>query len=610
MCGIIGYISRTGKPDEHHLQQGIEALEKRGPDSSGIYIDKNVGLGFRRLAILDLSTHANQPMTLADHSVSLVFNGEIYNYKDIRKSLNLDSLQSTSDTEVLLKGYEKKGNSIVSELDGMFAIGLYDKIKNKIILARDHFGKKPLYYYHDSHTFAFASEIKALLQIPDVKKHLEIDPLSISKILFYGYIPSPHSIFGQIKKLEPATCLEFSIEQWRISNKTLFWNLHEMSCKTPESEEEVLSTLDHLLRQSVKKRLISDVPVGMFLSGGLDSTLVGSYLKKLDCSVDTYTVSYSTDKNIDETKFAKIAADRFGLNYHFCEFDSSHVLPNFIEIMDYLDEPLADAAIVPLYFLSKQAKQDFTVTLSGDGGDEVFGGYTKYKVQYLIEKLSLLKFLIPALSRLPLKGNIEKLLNSFHLPLAQRQFILGSGSFLSKEASEILLSSFPPEKVFEDAVSHLASFNSDDVINSCLFLDCKIQLPDWYLVKGDRATMANSQEMRTPLLDKNLTEYLFSLPGNYKVRNGEAKYLEKKLLAKEFPREFVNRRKRGFGVPLDSWIKNELKEVFNEYLFEDHGYFNMKYVKQLHDEHLAGRKNNQFKLLRIFTVNHFLNKWA
>lgn len=610
MCGIFGQINKTEKVSKEQITKCTNSMKSRGPDSSGVFIDKNVGLGFRRLAIIDLSENGNQPMVFEDEKLALVFNGEIYNHLGIKKSLDVKKWNSVSDTEVLLRGYLKYGSAIVNHLEGMFAFGIYDKKDNKVVLARDHFGKKPLYYYYDKDTFVFSSEIKALLQIPSVKGKLEIDTLSLNKFMFYGYVPSPNSIFKQIKKVKPSTVVEFDIRKWEITSEKNFWNLNEIVPEVTKSEDDILRDLDTLLEESVRKRLISDVPVGMFLSGGLDSSLISYYMGKLGAKVDTYTVSYSNNKDIDETKYAKEVAEKFGLKYNLCEFKSSLVKDNFLEIMDYLDEPLADAAIVPLYFVSKQAQKSFTVALSGDGGDEVFGGYSKYKAQELIEKLSFLRSITPLISNIvPKNTNIHKFLESFDMPLEQRQFIFGSGSFLSDEAEDLLVNNYDLSDVFSEAQSHLDSFNSKDIVNSSMFLDCKIQLPDWYLVKGDRATMANSQEMRNPLLDKNLAEYLFKLPGNLKVRNGETKYLEKKLLAEHMGHEFVYRDKKGFGAPLDKWIQKELKDVFDVYLYIDNGYFNLDVVKRLHEEHLSGRFNNQFKLLRIFAFNYFMDKW-
>jgi len=609
MCGIFGQVNRNSAVNPDLINVCTTAISSRGPDSSGVFVDGNVGLGFRRLAIVDLSETGNQPMQSSD--IAIVFNGEIYNYLDLKKSLLIDTkFRGTSDTEVILKSYEQKGIAVLEELEGMFGLCIYDKREKRLVLARDPFGKKPLYYYKDEETFVFASEIKAILAADTVKKKLEIDPLSLNKFLFYGYIPSPNSIFKQIKKVNPGTIMEFSIDAWDFVSEKKIWNLENIEINNSLKEEEILSKLDVLLDSSIKKRLMADVPLGMFLSGGLDSTLVSYYLGKLSPNTKTYTVSYGKNPDIDESKYAKMAADKFGLQNVSCEFDFTMVKDTFLEIMNYLDEPMADAGIVPLYFISKQSKKDFTVVLSGDGGDEVFGGYTKYKAQQNIEQLSWLSFISkPASKFIPRNNPFHKLLSGFDLPFEQRQFIFGSGSFLSDEVSNLMINNYPMDTVFEDAKRYSDSFKQKDLINKSLYLDCKIQLPDWYLVKGDRATMANSQEMRNPLLDKPLAEYLFSLSGDWKIHNGVSKYLEKKLLEKHFDKEFVNRPKRGFGIPLDKWIKSELKDVFEGYLFKKNDYFNQDYIHSLYNNHLNDVENNQFKLLRVFAFNYFMEKW-
>lgn len=546
-----------------------------------------------------------------DKSVGLVFNGEIYNYLDVKKTLSKEHVwRGKSDTEVLLNGYEAYHYNLFDRIEGMFGMGVYDFRENKLVLARDHFGKKPVYYYHDDETFVFASEIKAFLKNPDIKKKLEIDELSLSKYMFYGYVPSPHSIFKQIKKLEPATYLVFDVSKWQVSEKKRYWKLEDVKIRQDLTEVSIMEKLDFLLDASVKKRLMSDVPLGMFLSGGIDSSLISYYLSKHARDLDTFTVTYREQPNINEAVFARKAAVRFDLRHNFCEFENGLVEDTFMEVINYLDEPMADAAIVPLYFLSKIARKDITVVLSGDGGDEIFGGYTKYRAQSLIERYKFLKrvsgYVEPFFSE---DSPYLKFARGFDMPFEQRQFIFGSGSFFETEVSKLLSKDLNMGHVFEDATRYWLEFIQNDPINASLYLDCKIQLPDWYLVKGDRATMANSQEMRNPMLDKALAEFMFSLPGEWKVRRGETKYLAKKLAAKYFDNEFVYRAKKGFAAPMDRWIRQELNEVFTEYLFKDLGYFNLDYVRTLYTDHMEGRFNNQFKLLRIMNFNYFMDRW-
>ena len=613
MCGIYGRINRNREIDKELFVSSLDTLKSRGPDNSGTYFKKNLGLGFRRLSIIDLSEKGNQPMFDESGDVGIVFNGEIYNFKELKKELENDfEWKSQSDTEVLLNGYKKWGfNALLQKIEGMFAFAIYDKRKGLISFARDHFGKKPLYYYFDEDTFIFASEIKAIINDPEIKKKCRVDKLSLSKYLFYGYVPSPNSIFDKIKKLEPSTSFVFDIKNWEILDKKRFWNLENIKLNNELSEEEILKKTEDLIKKSVEKRLISDVPLGVFLSGGVDSSLITSYMSQISDDVNSFTVSYKDYPSADESDYAKRVAQKLGVKSNLCYFENSLVKENFIEILDYLDEPLADAAIIPLYFVSKYAKKDITVVLSGDGGDEIFGGYSKYKAQDFIEKFNYLKF-ISGLAKKLFKNDSSyfKFLGSFDESFYSRQFIFGSGSFLADEVSDLVKDySYTSDEIFSDAKEYDSLFKQKDNINRSLYLDCKIQLPDWYLVKGDRATMASSLEMRNPLLDKELAEFAFSLNGSWKIRDGEQKYLLKKLAAKYVDKDIIYREKKGFGVPLGDWIRNELKDLFDEYLFIDNGFFDLTYVKKIYDEHLDGKVDNEFKLLRIFGFNYWYKKY-
>jgi len=613
MCGIYGRINKKSEINKDIFLSSLDTLKSRGSDNSGTYFDNNIGLGFRRLSIIDLSEKGNQPMFDEIGDVGIVFNGEIYNFKELKDELG-DGFEwkSHSDTEVLLNGYKKWGlDELLQKIEGMFAFAIYDKRNGIISFAKDHFGKKPLYYYFDEDTFIFASELKAIISDPEIKKRCHVDKLSLSKYLFYGYVPSPNSIFDKIKKLEPSTSFVFNIEKWEIVDKKRFWNLENFELRDEMSEEDILEKTEDLIKKSVEKRLISDVPLGVFLSGGVDSSLVASYMSRISNDVNSFTVCYKDYPKADESEYAKKVAQKLGIKSNLCYFENSLVKENFIEILDYLDEPLADAAIIPLYFISKFAKKNITVALSGDGGDEVFGGYSKYKAQDFIEKYSYLRF-ISGLGKKLFKNDSSyfKLLSSFDESFYSRQFIFGSGSFLADEVLNLVKDySYSTDEIFSEAKEYDSLFKQKDNINRSMYLDCKIQLPDWYLVKGDRATMSNSLEMRNPLLDKNLAEFAFSLEGNWKIRNGEQKYLLKKLASKYVDRDIIYREKKGFGVPLGDWIKSELKDLFDDFLFIDNGFFDLDYVRKIYDEHLDGRVDNEFKLLRILGFNYWYRKY-
>lgn len=609
MCGILGLIQKDKLINKELFQEMLNTLHKRGPDQEGIFISGNLALGHRRLSIIDLSIAGKQPMFNENKNVVIVFNGEIYNYHEVKYSLSQKHIwNSKTDTEVLIHGYEEYGQKLVEKIEGMFAYSIYDKRENILTLARDHFGKKPLYYYIDDNVFCFSSEIKAILKNLSIKSKLTINKKSLTKYLYYGYVPSPNSIFNQIQKLEPSTTFQFDIKNWRIINKNQYWKLGNIKQNNLLKKNEILERTHFLIDESVKKRLMSDVPLGIFLSGGVDSSLITAYLSKYSPNVQSFSVCYKNSSEADESVYAKRAAKSFDINYNLCYFEDSLVKENFIEILDYLDEPMADAAIIPLYYIAKFAKDKITVVLSGDGGDEVFGGYAKYKIQLYLERIKYLSFLLSVFKPFIIKNSsYYKLLHSATFPFYARQFIFGSGSLLNFEVANLL--NYKPEditEVFSESESILNEFCQKDIINASLFLDCKIQLPDWYLVKGDRATMAASLEMRNPLLDKNLSEFAFSINGNWKIHRGEQKYILKKLLERSIDHDIIYRSKRGFGVPLDKWIRNELKDLFDEVLFFRNDFFNQNYIRKIYNEHLSAKANHEFKLLRIFNFNYWL----
>ncbi len=613
MCGIVVQVNRAERINRDLFKRMLDTLSLRGPDQDGIYTHNNVGLGQRRLSILDLSEAGRQPMFNEDHSISVVFNGEIYNYKEVISSLReKHTFLSSTDTEVLVHGYEEWGSSMVDRIEGMFAFVIYDQRNGILTVARDHFGKKPLYYYADEYVLCFASEIKALLQHPYIRSHVALDNLSLTKYLFYGYVPSPQSIFRSIKKLEPATVMQFNIGSWQWVKKQMYWHLEHIPLHTVYHEKEITEKTEELIKHAVKKRMMADVPLGVFLSGGVDSSLITAYLKDYSDNVNSFTICYKDSPEADESLYATKVADGLGINKNLCYFEDAAVKDTFIEMMNYLDEPMADPAIIPLYYVSKFAKQQITVVLSGDGGDELFGGYPKYKAQKAIYDFQFLSFLMQVGGRLvPRSSSYYKLIDGFNRRFAARQFMFGSGSFLVDDVKRLMRGmSIDLDAVFEEAIAYEQSYGYNDTINKSLYLDCKIQLPDWYLVKGDRATMATSLEMRNPLLDKQLAEFVFGLSGDWKIHQGKQKYLLKKIASKHIDHDIVYRKKSGFGVPLNKWINHELKELFNEYLYVSDDLFDNTYIASLHEEHIAGRADHRFMLLRIFNFNYWRKKYG
>ncbi|HEY5531996.1 MAG TPA: asparagine synthase (glutamine-hydrolyzing) [Candidatus Anoxymicrobiaceae bacterium] len=611
MCGILGYVTR-GAIDMAAFDRALSLLACRGPDASRTTTrtigDATVVLGHTRLAVIDPGPEGNQPMERGSSVV--VYNGEIYNFRDLASELGRENvtLRTRSDTEVLLAGYERWGERLVDRLDGMFAFALLDEGRGRVFCARDHFGKKPFFYFLDGERFVFASELKALVAFPEVRASLDIDKRSLAKFLVYGYVPSPHTIFDKASKLEPATSMAFDIASWSIADKERFWKLEDVAGDRRIGDEEALEGVEDLLIRSVRKRLVADVPLGVFLSGGVDSSLIAAMVARESHDVESFTVTYK-DFADDEGAYASRVASELGIRQHCTDFHEGDARENFLEITDYLDEPIADAALVPLFFIAKTSRPLITVALGGDGGDEVFGGYSKYRAQLLAERLGKAAPLLSRLKGLAPGADSYRLLEGMGLPFHERQFLYGSGGFTPNEAARIMRLEGGAQWLFEDAAAAAARFAQTDHLNESLYLDCMLQLPDWYLVKADRATMAASLELRSPLLDRELAEFAFSLPGSMKVREGETKFLLKKLASKYVPPDVVYRRKQGFAVPLGRWIDTVLREDFERVLGMDFGLFDPSIPRSLFDDP-AGRLayGREFKLLRIFVVNNYLDR--
>jgi len=614
MCGILGYIS-AAPVSQAIFKRALDTISRRGPDAEGVQEFHTNGyqilFGHKRLSIIDLSAAGNQPMSDPANEYTIIFNGEIYNYAELRRELEKKghSFKSKSDTEVLLRGYIEYGQDIVRKLDGMFVFAIFDKKRRVLTFARDHLGKKPFFYYLDGEKLIFSSELKAILEFPEIRKNITPNKMSILKFLVYGFIPSPNSIFTQIMKLEPSTTFQFDLNDWKIKNKHCYWDLERIKISEALSESEIIDRLDALVQKAVKKRLISDVPVGVFLSGGLDSSLISALMANCSKDVSSFTVAY-TDYPGDEAVFAKKAADYLHIHSNIITFHAGDVRKYFFEMLDYMDEPSADPALVPLYFISKQAKNKITVVLSGDGGDEVFGGYSKHLAQAYAGRFKLPRKLIGALSFFTQNSTHRRFLEGLDLPCYGRQFFYGSGGFHPSEAMKLMkMDSVPIDEIFKEAKEYYLKFKQNDGINSSLYLDCKILLPDWYLAKGDSATMAASLEMRNPFLDKDLIEFVFSLAGKWKVRNCETKYILKKLACRYLPRENVYREKTGFAVPLQRWLFEVLDKDFRAILMDGpDNLFDMAYIEELYAAHRHNDKKNEFMLLRIFVLKYYLKR--
>lgn len=613
MCGIYGYTSFRERIEPEILRRMGRALTHRGPDDEGEMIqntpDLSVGLGHKRLSIIDLSPAGRQPMSNEKGTIWITLNGEIYNFKELRKELKQAGhrFKSRSDSEVLLHLYEEKGVGCLERLEGMFAFALWDSAEKSLFLARDRFGKKPLHYAVRDGGIVFASEIKALLEHPKVSR--EIDFQSMHKYLTYEYVPAPASIFRSIKKLEPGHYLLCRGGQIRTH---AYWSIPLTDSPAPgasvaQCEEE----LDELLDQAVRARLVSDVPVGLFLSGGVDSGLVAALAARAGPQLECFTVGFD-EPSFDESGRAAAIARHLGVKHHIQKFHAREMLRLVPKLPSILDEPLADPSILPLYLLSQFAAEKVKVVLSGDGGDELFAGYPTYQAHKLVTYYDVLpEFLKSALrlgaSCLPVSHKYLSLdfkLKQFFKGVglsSEVRFFLWRGAFSSLEMKDLLTREVQAEldhhNAYEDILRYVEESRLRKELERILYLGMKLYLQDNNLVTVDRASMANGLEVRSPLLDRKFAEFSCRLPMDYKLRGLKTKYLLKKAAEKYLPAQVVHRQKRGFGIPLSKWLTCELKPLMLHYCSEEkiraQKIFNYACVRRLVEEQLAKKKDNR-----------------
>ncbi len=610
MCGICGIYNRNGAPvDRNLLGRMNNTMIHRGPDGSGIYIDNSIGLGHRRLAIIDLHT-GEQPMSTDDGVLHVVFNGEIYNFLELRKELESCGhlFRTKSDTEVLLHGYRQWGEHFVARLRGMFAIALWDANKRKLLLIRDRVGKKPLYYFSNDNRLVFGSELKALLADPSIPR--EIDPNALDAYCSLGYVPSPLSIFKGIRKLEPAhmaVCTPGTFTQ------QAYWDVDMNNAPENIEEGRAVAELQEVFDEAVRLRMISDVPLGAFLSGGVDSSaVVASMSLQGGTPIKTAAIGFD-DKRFNELEYAAVVAKRYHTDH--TEFV---VRPDALDIIEkmvwHFDEPFADSSALPTWYVSKMARQKVTVALSGDGGDETFAGYVQ---RYSMNRLeSNIRKLLPYFLRRGILGPLASIypradfmprplrLKMFltNLSLQHEQAYFRDMSFYFKPEAKRLL--YTPDFAAQtDGVgpqhfitSHFARNHNPDPTTRVQYVDIKSYLPEDILVKVDRMSMAHSLEVRAPILDHKVMEYAARLPSNLKLHGSESKYILKKMNGDRLPHEILHRKKQGFSVPLDSWLRGELKELAHDALFASGSglseYFNKQYVQGLWNRHQKMQENN------------------
>lgn len=576
MCGIAGYFrtSCASVSDKTVLQKMGEVILHRGPDAGGSYLDDYVGMTHRRLSIIDLSPQGNQPMFSYDNSLVIVFNGEIYNFQELRAELERDGFffRTQTDTEVILALYQQRGVACLEKLNGMFAFAIWDKANKTLFLARDRIGKKPLYYYHGgADRLAFASEIKSLLQLPGIKQ--QIDSTALIDFLKYLYIPAPKTIYQNIYKLPPAHYLLLRPgAEPRISE---YWDI-DFSTRTTCSEAEAEDVLLELLQDSTACRMVADVPLGAFLSGGVDSSAVVALMAKASQEpVRTCTIGFS-DKRHDESPYAREVAELFKTN-HQEYFGRENLLDTVLLMPRHFDEPFADASAVPTYHVSRLARQSVTVALAGDGGDESFAGYDKYSIEL---KEAFVRQVVPR----PLLATLHAGTGTWRHPWVRKARSL-TGSAMQEPGlafyrtntfiEDDLLASLLANEVKRSNSGYDPSVHTTrywdkmegaDHVTRMIYTDLKSYLPDDILVKVDRMSMANSLEVRAPFLDYRIVEFAASLPSKWKIKGNDKKIILRKAFGHLLPDRILNRKKHGFTVPLDTWFRGELKALSEQHL--------------------------------------------
>lgn len=629
MCGIFGYVSVDDQVRPEILHRMGATLRHRGPDDQGEWINHtesvSIGLGHNRLSIIDLSPAGHQPMCNEDGTIWLTCNGEIYNYHELRSELIAKghTFKSGSDSETIVHLYEEAGVGCLERLRGMFAFALWDENRQSLFIARDRIGKKPMHYAVYDKGIAFASEIKALLRHPKIAR--EIDFSALNKYLTFEYVPTPHTLFRSIKKLKPGHY--FLYQNGNIEIKK-YWDIPLEDYPTGfQTEAEYIEELRDILERAVRLRLISDVPVGLFLSGGIDSGLMAALASRNNRDIECFSIGFE-EKSFDESRYAKAVADALHLNLRLTTFSTHEMLNNLDQLKNCLDEPLADASLLPSFLLARVASKSLKVVISGDGGDELFAGYPTYQAHHLLTYYnSLPETLKTAIKRLAawLPVSHDNISTDFKLKQFLRgagvssevRFFLWMGSFTEGEKKELLTNdlrvTLRHDDTYEEVFGYLHESGLHKDLERLLYLSMKLYLQDDILVKVDRASMANGLEVRCPLLDQEFVEFVCRLPMQYKLHGLKTKYLLKKAAAGLLPEHIINRKKKGFGIPISKWLSDELRGQMLDYLAEERirrqGFFKYPYVKKLINDHLEKRNDNRKLLWTLFVFQLWYEKF-
>lgn len=634
MCGIVGILDLASSPEQGLIERMNRIMHHRGPDGEGYYLDGPIALGHRRLSIIDLAG-GKQPLSNEDGTIWVTFNGEIYNFQGLRDELieKGHRFSTRSDTETIVHAYEEYGESCVERFRGMFSFAVWDGRIKRLFIARDRLGKKPLYYHTDGKRFIFASEIKAIVQDEKVKR--EIDPKALADYFTYNYIPFPETIFKGIRKLPPGHWMTVDLVGSGVSAKpaaetepsklevvtSKYWDIvyhpdHSVS------ENEWVESLREKLREAVRMRLISEVPLGAFLSGGIDSSTVVALMSQVQNSpVKTFSIGFR-EEDFSELKYARMIAEKFGTDHHEMVID-----PDAVEVLPLLawefDEPFADSSAIPTYYVSKMAREQVTVILSGDGGDETFAGYRRYRwaqdmnrYDRLPSPLKSLLFGLPA-ALLPDgtkgKGMLRHLSKEPFERYAGLNTFAGPSylqSLLSNDIISCMRQSLPDYSAMEDFYN---SCGSSDYLTRIQYVDTKLYLAEDILTKVDRTSMLCSLETRAPLLDHEVVELVAKMPSTMKIRNGEMKYILKRAMEGILPDEILFRKKMGFGVPLVHWFKKDLTAYAHDVLLsreaKERGIFNPRYVETLLDAHRKKGRDLSANIWALLFFEQWCRNW-
>jgi asparagine synthase (glutamine-hydrolysing) len=607
MCGIYGQLSlSTNNQISASAKAALDSLTHRGPDERGMWQDDDVFLGVCRLSIIDL-IGGQQPIWNESNTCCLVYNGELYNFLDLRPELEAKGhvFRTRSDTEVILHAYEEWGPDCLRRFNGMFAIAIWDGRRRSLFLARDRIGEKPLYYYRDSHQLVFASEIKAILGDPSVPKQMNLRGLA--NFLAFGHAVAPETIYKNIYKLLPG---HYFIAKDGHIQIVQYWDVGEEPQLPTEAvlvEEEYVERILSLLDDSVRRRIIADVPVGAFLSGGVDSSTIVTLMQRHATGpVKTFSLGFSIGGAYNELSDARRVAEYLGTDHHELQVEHVDLVQTLRTLVYHYDEPFGDPAGFPLYLLSRFAHEHVKVVLAGDGGDELFGGYRRYAADQLA---SLYRFLprvltnmwVPALvNRLPRLRRIKRAVQTLPITDPARRYVAWLVLFTPEMQAELLrpdvytaVADHDPAWPYPYHYARLNGCTAADHLNRLMYVDLKTLLVDAYMEKTDKATMACSLEARLPLLDHRLVELAFQIPGRYKIRGWSTKRIFKQAVSRLIPPGVLRKPKHGFAVPIDPWFRGDLKSFTFEVLLDERtrrrGYFNISVVERLWREHVEGR---------------------